>query len=124
VAVSRSGPYNAAPMTARTVLYRLGTFLGIAYLLAGVVGFLWPRWDEAATSDRAVWFVLLAGGGAALLAGLRLLDRSPWVGAALVSVGALAGALALFWSILVPLFAITLVVLSVVSARRVTAATS
>jgi hypothetical protein len=124
VAVSPSGPYNAAPMTARTVLYRLGTFLGIAYLLAGVVGFLWPRWDEAATSDRVVWFVLLAVGGAALLAGLRLLDRSPWAGAALVSVGALAGALALFWSILVPLIAITLVVLSVVSARRVTAATS
>jgi hypothetical protein len=68
--------------------------------------------------------VLLAGGGAALLAGLRLFERSPWAGVTLVSVGAFAGALVLFWSVLVPLLAITLVVLSVVSARRVAAATS
>jgi hypothetical protein len=41
-------------MSARKVLLRLGTFLGIAYLLAGVVGVLWPRWDESATSDRVI----------------------------------------------------------------------
>ena len=102
-------------------LFALGWFAAAAYILAGVVGGLWPRWDEAASSDRIVWVVLLLGGGLCVAAGLRLVARKPWAGAALVSVGGLAGALVLFWTLLAPLLGIALVVLSIVHARRLTA---
>jgi di/tricarboxylate transporter len=105
----------------RRALYSLGWFAAAAYVVAGVVGAAWPRWDEAAASDQIVWVLLLVGGGLMLAIGLRRFERSPWVGAALVSVGALAGALVLFWTLLVPLIAIALVVLSVVHARRLAA---
>jgi hypothetical protein len=96
----------------------LGGFAAVAYLLAGIVGAIWPRWDEAPASDQILWLTLLVGGGVMLAAGLRAFDRSPWAGAALVSLGGLAGALVLFWTILAPLIAIALVVLSIIQARR------
>ncbi len=105
--------------SAQKVLVVLGTVLGIVYLLAGIVGGAWPsHWEDSSTVDRVLWFIFLAGGGLVLLAGLRLFGRSPSLGAALVSAGALAGALAIFWTIAAPLAAIALVVLSVVCARQ------
>ena len=111
-------------MKVAKLLFGIGTVLGILFVLAGVVGGLWPRWDDAGAGDQIVFIALLAGGGAALLAGLRLFRSSPRAGAVLVSLGAVAGALVLFWSVLVPLLAITLVVLSVIHWRRLTAATA
>jgi hypothetical protein len=105
--------------SAQKVLVVLGTVLGIVYLLAGIIGGAWPsHWEDSSTVDRVLWFIFLAGGGLVLLAGLRLFGRSPSLGAALVSAGALAGALAIFWTIAAPLAAIALVVLSVVCARQ------
>jgi di/tricarboxylate transporter len=106
----------------RRALFGLGWFAAAAYVLAGVVGGVWSRWDEASASDQIVWVVLLVGGGLMLAIGLRRFETSPWVGTALVSVGALAGALVLLWTLLVPLIAIALVVLGVVHARRLAAA--
>ena len=106
----------------RTWLFGLGTVTGIVYLAAGVLGAWWPgHWDDAPASDQVIWAVLLIGGGVALLAGLRLIERSPWLGAVLVSVGAVAGALVVFWTIIVLAVAVALVVLSVVYARRASA---
>jgi hypothetical protein len=103
----------------------LGAPAGTAYLLAGIFGAFWAsHWTEASASDQAVWVLFLSGGGALLLAGLRVFRHSPWLGATLVSLGALAGALALFWTLAVPVVAIALVALSVVNARRVAAATA
>lgn len=68
-----------------------------------------------------MWFAMLVGGGVLVLAGLRLLLRSPWAAAVLISVGAVAGSLPVFWTVLLPLVAIALVVLSIVNARRVAA---
>lgn len=53
-----------------------------------------------------------------LIGGLRMLERSPRLGAALVSGGAVAGAVPIFWALLPLLLASTLVVLSVMYARR------
>jgi len=101
------------------VLLGLGMFTGIAYLIVGVGGAIWPgHWDEAAASDQILWAVFLIVGGLLLLAGLRLLRHAPGRGATLVSIGAVLGALPIFWALLPLLLAIALVVLSVLYARR------
>ena len=106
-------------MTAEKVLVVLGTITGVAYVLVGLITGLWPSfWDDSSTGDRIVWMALLVGGGIVLLAGLRISVRSPWPAAILISAGALAGALATFWTVVVPIVAISLVVLSILYARR------
>jgi hypothetical protein len=97
----------------------LGTVLGVIYVIAGIVVGLWSsHWDSSSTGDRLLWLTFLVGGGVVVLLGLRLFERSPWPAASLISMGALAGALAIFWTIAAPVAAIALVVLSVISARR------
>ena len=97
----------------------LGMFTGVAYLIVGVAGAIWPgHWDDAAASDQIVWAVLLIAGGLLVLAGLRLLRRAPARSATLVSIGAVIGALPIFWALLPLLLAIALIVLSVLYARR------
>ena len=100
-------------------LFGLGAVAGVAFIVVGIAGGIWPgHWDDAPASDQIIWVVLGVGGGVAVLGGLRLLRRSPWGGAALVSLGAVAGALPVFWALLPLLVAIALVVLSVLYARR------
>ena len=39
-------------------------FTGVAYLIVGVAGAIWPgHWDDAAASDQIMWAVLLIAGG-------------------------------------------------------------
>ena len=107
-------------MTVEKLLVVLGTFAAAAYVLIGIVGGLLPsHWEEASGwSDRIIWIALLAGGGVLLFLGLRISKRSPWPGAALISIGAVMGALVIWWSILAVVLAVTLIVLSVIYARR------
>lgn len=103
-------------------LVGLGLFVGVAYVVIGIAGGYWPgHWDDAAASDQIVWILFLVGGGIAVLAGLRLLPRSPMAGATLVSLGAILGALPIFWALLPLLLAVALVVLSVIYVRRAAA---
>jgi hypothetical protein len=105
--------------TLERVLLGLGAFTGIAYLIIGVAGAIWPgHWDEAAATDQILWAVFLCAGGLMVLAGLGLLRRSPAGSATLVSIGAILGALPIFWALLPLLLAIALIVLSVLYARR------
>ena len=93
-------------------------FTGVAYLIVGVAGAIWPgHWDDAAASDQIVWAVLLIAGGLLVLAGLRLLHRAPARGATLVSIGAVLER-SRFWALPPLLLAVALTVLSVVYARR------
>ena len=96
----------------------LGMFTGVAYLIVGIAGAIWPgHWDDAAASDQVVWAVLLIAGGLVVFAGLRMLRRSPVRGATLLSLGAVVGALPIFWALLPLLLAVALIVLSVLYAR-------
>jgi hypothetical protein len=61
---------------------------------------------------------LLVGGAILLFAGLRISRRSPWGGFALISVGALAGALPIIWTLIAVVVAIALVVFSFLYARH------
>lgn len=108
-------------MTVEKLLVVLGTFTGIAYLLIGVIGGLWSsHWEDASASDQIIWIGLLLAGGVLLLAGIRISKRSPWPAAGLISVGAILGALPIFWTLVALLVAIALVVLSILYARRTT----
>lgn len=105
--------------TPSAALLRLGWVAAIIYLGFGLVfGFLPSHWDEASLTDQVLYIVFLVGGGLLLIAGLRLFSGSPVVGAVLVSIGGLAGAAPLFWTLLLPLVAIALIVLSVLDVRR------
>ena len=103
----------------RTTTMWLGWFLATAYVVVGVAGVIWPgHWDEANALDQILWGVFLISGGVLLIAGLRLLDASPGRAAGLLSVGALVGALPIFWTLLPLVLAVVLIVLSVRNARR------
>jgi hypothetical protein len=109
-------------VTVEKVLVVLGTIVAAAYVVIGIIGaLLASHWEDASTSDRVIWAGLLIGGGIVLFLGLRISRRSPWLGALLISVGAVAGALPIFWTLIALVVAVTLVVLSVIYARRATA---
>ncbi|MBM2823621.1 MAG: hypothetical protein HW413_2367 [Thermoleophilia bacterium] len=100
-----------------TATLALAGLLGVGYIAAGVVGAAADA-TGGDGSDLAFWLVFLVGGGALVLIGSFLFGSRPMPSVVLTSVGALAGALALFWSVIVPVLALALVVLSVVRARR------
>ena len=95
----------------------LGAILGVGYIIAGVMGAAAGVTDGDG-SGLAFWLGLLAGGGALVLIGAYALESRPVLSAVLTSVGALAGAVAVFWSVIVPVLALVLVVLCIARARR------
>ena len=93
-----------------------GLTLGLAglYLAAGIARTV----RVLRSGDNGLWFWsgTLLGGGVLLLAGLALTGRQPRVGRALVCVGSLLGILATSWTswtIVLPLLALPVVVLTV-----------
>lgn len=105
---------------ARKGLTVLGTVAGAVYILVGVVVGAWPSvWDETETGGRVFWIIFVVGAGVLVLVGLRIFDRAPRSGAALVSLGAIIGGLVLAWSIVAPVAAIVLIALSFLCARRI-----
>ena len=107
----------------RRVLGALAAITGVIYLVVGIVGGIWPgHWDEASAADQILWLVFGIGGGALVLLGLRQLDRTPKLGAVLISVGGIVGALPIFWTVVSLLLALVLIMLSVLYARRASGA--
>lgn len=110
------------PMVQRT-LFVLGGITAITYILIGVIaGFTPSMWEDSDTESQIMWIVFLTGGGLVLIAGLWLSKSSPWVGAALISLGAVVGGFAIFWAVVPPFVALAVVVLSVINARNASAA--
>ena len=104
-----------------TAVFVLGGVLALAYLAGAVFGAVLLVWDN----DLAFWMAFLIGGFVLLVAGLSLGDRSRrWLAAVLILLGAVAGAIATFWTIVVPLAVIALVVLTILWARRSETATA
>lgn len=100
----------------------LGGLLAAAYLLGAILGGFLIDWeDDGGDNDRWFWILFLLAGALLLVAGLYLANRSRSLAAGLVSLGALLGAVATFWTIVVPLAAAVLIVLSVLWARQPTA---
>jgi hypothetical protein len=100
-----------------TAAYALGLIMAIGYTAAGIVGWIVDVTDGDG-SDLAFWLIFLFGGAALVLAGLFATRRWSMASVVLVSVGAVAGAVALAWSILVPILALVLIALAILASRR------
>ena len=98
----------------------LAILLGIAYLLAGIIGGFAIDFDSSA--DRTFWVVFLIAGGILLFAGLAVAARSRWLAVIVLAAGGILGSLIIFWAILPALATIALIVLTVLWARRPAAA--
>jgi hypothetical protein len=98
----------------------LGGLTAVGFAAAGIGGAIAGATGGDGT-DLAVWLLLLLGGSALVLAGVRMLASRPWGAVASFAIGGLLGSLALFWSVIAPVIAIVLVVLAVIGARRDTA---
>jgi len=94
----------------------------LALVLAGIyalaaLGGLLAEFDS--TRDTVLWVGFLGGGALLILIGTYFgAVVSPWLSAALVSIGAALGGVPLFWSILIPLAAAVLIAMSFAVARR------
>jgi hypothetical protein len=85
------------------------------FLIAGTAG-LFIDFDE--TSHEVLWFTLLFGGAALVIAGLLLVQRTSGGSGALMCLGGVAGGLPLLGTILVPVAVAALIALSVAIARQ------
>jgi len=84
--------------------------LALLYIAAGIAETV----RAVTTGDGGLlfWLGTLVGGGTLVLAGMAVPSRHPNVGRTLVCVGAMMGVLATAWTIVVPLIAVTVVVLT------------
>ena len=92
----------------------LGAVVGGGFLILGVAELV-ARLDDPLTLP--FWLPTLWGGGALVLLGV-FRTTSPALSTVLVVVGTAAGLLASFWTILMPVLGLTLVVLTILNADR------
>ena len=88
-----------------------------AILYVGI-GMLELFFSDDPLGHRALFAGLLTGLALLVVIGVRLIPHRRWVGVAMASVGAVAGGIALFWTIAAIVLAVAIVVLSVLFARR------
>jgi hypothetical protein len=103
-------------MTRPRLAFWLTLGLGVLYIAAGAAESV-----RAVTSDDGglwFWFGTLVGGGALVLAGLATPVRHPNIRRSLICVGSVAGVLATAWTVVVPLVAVAVVVLTLHEPRQ------
>jgi hypothetical protein len=103
-------------MTREQRIRWLGGLLGFGFVIFGVV-----ETGVALIGRDPIgffWFPALCGGGALILLGVFKVVRPARTSIALVTVGALAGALATSWTVVVPVLALVLIVLVAGRASR------
>jgi hypothetical protein len=97
----------------------LSLVLAAIFCIAATLG-LFADFDS--TRDTVLWVSFLVGGAILIFLGQWAYRYQPWLSAALVSIGAAAGGLPLFWTLVVPLAVAVLIALSFALARRPLAA--
>ena len=73
---------------------------------------------DGSLGHRVVFATVLTVIAVLVVSGVLLMSDRPWPGAAIASVGAVAGGLVLFWTVAAIALGIAIVVLSVLVARR------
>jgi hypothetical protein len=84
--------------------------LGFLYVAAGIAETV--RLVRSGDGGFAFWFGSLVGGGTLVLLGEALHRGRAGLGATLICVGAVVGVLATLWTLVVPVFAIAVMVLA------------
>jgi hypothetical protein len=100
----------------------LGAVLGLGYVALGIAESI--NHMDAFSLDwlPLVWFPALCGGGVLVLLGVFKVVSPAWASIGLVTVGALAGALAALWTVAAPFLSIALIVLTVLRSTSAPAA--
>ena len=85
--------------------------LALLYIAAGIAESVQAMGEPE--GNLWFWFGTLVGGGALMLAGLAVPSRRhPNVGRGLICVGSMMGVVATSWTVVVPLIAVTVVILT------------
>ena len=96
-----------------TLTRALGAVLGLGYVALGIAESIDHMDAYSLDWLPVVWFPALCGGGVLVLLGVFKVVRPAWASIGLVTVGALAGALAALWTTLALFLSIALIVLTV-----------
>jgi short subunit fatty acids transporter len=93
--------------------------VGIVFIALGVVEVAVRVLSSDPIDTQAVvyWFVALCGGGTLVLLGAFVISRPGWALAAVV-IGCLMGMIATTWTVLLPVAALALVVLSILQVGK------
>ena len=93
--------------------------VGIVFIVLGVVEVAVRVLSSDPIDTQAVvyWFVALCGGGTLVLLGGFVITRPGWALAAVV-IGCLMGMIATVWTVLLPVAALALVVLSILQVGK------
>jgi len=94
------------------LIVRLAWFLGGVFILMGLAEFVVRIRDFDGIWPIAFWVVTLCGGGTMILVGTFVVRDRPWQSFALVAGGGVIASVASAWTLLLPLLAVTLVVLT------------
>ncbi len=89
------------------------------YAFAAIGGLLLVDFDT--TRDTVLWLASLCGGAALMIVGQLATSLAGWPSAVLVSIGAAAGGLPLFWTIIVPVAVAAIIACTIAVARRTSA---
>ena len=118
------GPYPAGVARVRAARWLAGG-VGSAFIVLGVVEVAVRVLSSDPIDTEAVvyWFVTLCGGGTLVLLGSFVITRPGWALAA-VLVGCLMGTIATIWTLVLPVAALALVVLSILQVGKPTLAAS
>jgi uncharacterized membrane protein HdeD (DUF308 family) len=97
-------------MTRRRLTGVLTVFLGLLYVVAGIA----ETTRAVVTGDGGIpfWFGSLVGGGTLVLLGALAFRQRPRLSRRLIVIGALLGVIATMWTLVVPLLALAVVVLT------------
>jgi hypothetical protein len=97
-------------MTRSRVTHLLTVSLGVLFVIAGIV----ETTRAVVTGDGGIpfWFGSLVGGGAVILLGTLAFPRHPRLYCGLVWLGCVAGTIATLWTLVIPLVALTVIVLA------------
>jgi cytochrome bd-type quinol oxidase subunit 2 len=107
-------------MERRRVARGLAWFLSAAFIILGTVE-VGIRLARSDTDGLWFWFFSLCGGGALIAVGTLLGERRRRMAAALVILGGAAGILATAWTVVLPILALTMIVLTIANAANPTA---
>ena len=103
-------------MTQDRAVKGLAWFLGVVFILFGIAEVI--RVVGWGGGGLAFWFLSLCGGGALILLGTFVVTQRPWLSLTLVIVGCLAATIATMWTLILPVLAMTLLVLTLLRSRR------
>lgn len=107
------GPYRAEVARARAARW-LAWSVGIVFIVVGIVEVAVALLSSDPIDKEAVvyWFLTLCGGGSLVLLGSFVITGPGWALATVV-IGCLMGMIATAWTVLLPVAALALVVLSI-----------